>query len=120
MFMVHVRVEPGIHTKAPQGADAHALHRHVLERATAADRLQHVHARADESEAGIDFILFISQPSLWAAESVAHRLVVECLGASPGWRVSRCGVTLPGTVAAVLLLGEGSTLPRQPPDAEEY
>ncbi|MFE3637292.1 hypothetical protein [Streptomyces sp. NPDC059168] len=119
MFMVHVRVEPGIHEKAPQGADANALHRHILQRATATEGLQHVYVCADEREAGVDLILFVSQPSLWAAESVAHKLVLECLGARPGWTVSHCGVTLPGALAAALLLGEGNTLPRQPPDAEE-
>ncbi|MER6722463.1 hypothetical protein [Streptomyces halstedii] len=50
---------------------------------------------------------------------MARRLVLECLGTSPGWTVAHCGVTLPGSPAAALLLGEGNTLPRQPPDAEE-
>ncbi|WP_328380524.1 hypothetical protein OHB13_37550 (plasmid) [Streptomyces sp. NBC_00440] len=86
---------------ASPSADAAELHRYVLQRAVAADRLQHVHVRVDEDGCGADFILFVLQPSLQAAEAVAGRLALECVGKCPvtrGWQVAYCGGTLPGLI----------------------
>jgi hypothetical protein len=122
MFIVGARVEHGPDPAAPHRADAAALRDGVLATASAADRLQHVYVDVAEGDKGADLVLFLSQPSLRAAESVARRLVLACLRDGPGtadWTLTRCGATLPGALGSVLLLGEGRRLPRQRPDTED-
>jgi hypothetical protein len=80
----------------PEGRmPAPELRRLLMALARPQDHVEHVYSEA--SPVGVDFGLFLRQPTLDVAESVAVRLFLRLLGTAPeldGWSLTDCGTDL--------------------------
>ncbi|MFC4061546.1 hypothetical protein ACFOWE_24875 [Planomonospora corallina] len=121
MYLITARLRaPESGGSRPPRMPARALRDLVLALAAPEDRIEHVYSAM--SPAGADLGLFVTQPTLDDAESVAARLCRRCLGEAPGlagWSLDGCGARLVPCLADAVLLGAepGSVLPLQAADS---